>query len=105
MATQTWRISSAENNQVWVEVDYSDTNPNRNIATLARWANTLPKPVNIKIVLPTSGKVVLDGTLPIAGQPGSSGEFVLAGADRFNVTVDEQTPSISLAPWATPTSP
>lgn len=110
MATQTWRISSVENDGAWVEFDYSDVNPQQNIAFLTRWANTLPKPVNIKVTL-NNGKVVLDDTLPPAGvapQPGhpaASGTFVLSGADRFNVTVEAQTPTINLAPWSTPTVP
>lgn len=110
MATQTLRLASAENDGVWVEVDYSDTNPGQNLAFLARWLNTLPKPVRGFVILP-NGKVVFDGTIaaagvaPAAGQIPANGTFDLQGADRFNVFSTAQTPTVNLAPWSTPTVP
>lgn len=105
MATLTLRLASVENDGCWVEADYNDQN---NQALLARWQNTLNRPVRGFVILP-SGKVVFDGTIaaagavPAAGQIAASGTFDLQGADRFNVVT--QSPTVNLAAWATPTSP
>lgn len=104
MATATLQLASAENDGCWVEADYNDQNSQ---AFLARWGNTLSKPIRAFVILP-NGKTVFNGTMNAAGQADAgrlppSGTFALDGADRFNVNT--QTPSVNLAPWPNPTSP